>query len=151
MEAFDSDRIMEMIPHRPPMLLIERVEDVIAGESATGIKTVNPDDMFLQGHFPGHPVMPGVMIIEAMAQSAAVLAIHSMGAEAEGKIVYFMTISGAKFRRPVTPGDVLRLEITVERARKTVWRFAGRATVNGELAAEASFSAMVARGASEGE
>lgn len=147
MEAFDSDRIMEMIPHRPPMLLIERVEDVIAGESATGIKTVNPDDMFLQGHFPGHPVMPGVMIIEAMAQSAAVLAIHSMGAEAEGKIVYFMTISGAKFRRPVTPGDVLRLEITVERARKTVWRFAGRATVNGELAAEASFSAMVARGA----
>ena len=147
MEAFDSDRIMEMIPHRPPMLLIERVEDVIAGESATGIKTVNPDDMFLQGHFPGHPVMPGVMIIEAMAQSAAVLAIHSLGAEAEGKIVYFMTISGAKFRRPVTPGDVLRLEITVERARKTVWRFAGRATVNGELAAEASFSAMVARGA----
>lgn len=146
MEAFDSDRIMEMIPHRPPMLLIERVEDVIAGESATGIKTVNPDDMFLQGHFPGHPVMPGVMIIEAMAQSAAVLAIHSMGAEAEGKIVYFMTISGAKFRRPVTPGDVLRLEITVERARKTVWRFAGRATVNGELAAEASFSAMVAQG-----
>lgn len=147
MEAFDSDRIMEMIPHRPPMLLIERVEDVIAGESATGIKTVNPDDMFLQGHFPGHPVMPGVMIIEAMAQSAAVLAIHSLGAEAEGKIVYFMTISGAKFRRPVTPGDVLRLEITVERARKTVWRFTGRATVNGELAAEASFSAMVARGA----
>lgn len=145
MEAFDIDRIMEMIPHRPPMLLIERVEDVIAGESAIGIKTVNPDDMFLQGHFPGHPVMPGVMIVEAMAQSAAVLAIHSMGAEAEGKIVYFMTISGAKFRRPVTPGDVLRLEITVERARKTVWRFAGRATVNGELAAEASFSAMVAR------
>ena len=146
MEAFDSERIMEMIPHRPPMLLIERVEDIIAGESATGIKTVRPDDMFLQGHFPGHPVMPGVMIIEAMAQSAAVLAIHSLGAEAEGKIVYFMTISGAKFRRPVTPGDVLRLEITVERARKTVWRFAGRATVNGELAAEATFSAMVARG-----
>ncbi len=145
MESFDSERIMEMIPHRPPMLLIERVEDVVAGESATGIKTVAPDDMFLQGHFPGHPVMPGVMIIEAMAQSAAVLAIHSLGAEAEGKIVYFMTISGAKFRRPVTPGDVLRLEITVERARKTVWRFAGRATVDGELAAEASFSAMVAR------
>jgi 3-hydroxyacyl-[acyl-carrier-protein] dehydratase len=146
MESFDTARIMEMIPHRPPMLLIERVEQVVAGESATGIKTVVPEDMFLQGHFPGHPVMPGVMIVEAMAQSAAVLAIHSMGAEAEGKIVYFMTISDAKFRRPVTPGDELRLEVKVERARKTVWRFSGRATVNGELAAEASFSAMVARG-----
>lgn len=146
MQSFDTARIMELIPHRPPMLLIERVEEVVAGESATGIKTVGPDDMFLQGHFPGHPVMPGVMIVEAMAQSAAVLAIHSMGAEAEGKIVYFMTISNAKFRRPVTPGDVLRLEVTVERARKTVWRFSGRATVDGELAAEATFSAMVARG-----
>lgn len=145
MEVFDKGRIEEMIPHRAPMLLIERVEDVIAGESATGIKTVHPDDMFLQGHFPGHPVMPGVMIIEAMAQSAAVLAIHSLGAEAEGKIVYFMTISNAKFRRPVTPGDVLRLEIKVDRARKTVWRFTGRAMVDGELAAEASFSAMVAK------
>lgn len=145
MEAFDTDRIMEMIPHRPPMLLIERVEDVVAGESATGIKTVRPDDSFLDGHFPGHPVMPGVMIVEAMAQSAAVLAIHSLGAEAEGKIVYFMTISNAKFRRPVTPGDVVRLEIKVERQRKTVWRFSGRATVEGALVAEASFSAMIAR------
>lgn len=145
MEAFDTERVMEMIPHRPPMLLIDSVEQVIANESATGIKTVNPDDMFLQGHFPGHPVMPGVMIVEAMAQTAAVLAIHSMGAEAEGKIVYFMTISDAKFRRPVTPGDELHLEVAVARARKTVWRFTGRATVDGELAAEASFSAMVAK------
>ena len=145
MEAFDTERVMEMIPHRPPMLLIDSVEQVVANESATGIKTVNPDDMFLQGHFPGHPVMPGVMIVEAMAQTAAVLAIHSMGAEAEGKIVYFMTIADAKFRRPVTPGDELHLEVAVARARKTVWRFTGRATVNGELAAEASFSAMVAK------
>lgn len=145
MQAFDTERVMEMIPHRPPMLLIDRVEEVIANQSATGIKTVHPDDMFLQGHFPGHPVMPGVMIVEAMAQTAAVLAIHSLGAEAEGKIVYFMTISGAKFRRPVTPGDELRLEVSVERARKTVWRFSGRAMVDGELAAEASFSAMVAQ------
>lgn len=145
MQSFNTDRVKEMIPHRPPMLLIERVEEVIANESAIGIKTVHPDDMFLQGHFPGHPVMPGVMIVEAMAQTAAVLAIHSMGSEAEGKIVYFMTISDAKFRRPVTPGDELKLEITVVRARKTVWRFSGRATVDGELAAEASFSAMVAK------
>jgi 3-hydroxyacyl-[acyl-carrier-protein] dehydratase len=136
-------RIMAMIPHRYPMLLIDRVEDVVADQRAVGIKNVTMNEPHFQGHFPGHPVMPGVMIIEAMAQTAAVLVVHSLGPSAEGKLVYFMSIDDARFRRPVVPGDVLAIHVRKERSRGAVWRFAAEAKVKGHVAAEATFAAMI--------
>ena len=108
METLDLAGIMRAIPHRYPMLMIDRMVDIIRNESATGVKNVTMNEQFFQGHFPGHPVMPGVLIIESMAQTAAVLVVETMGEQAMGKLVYFMTIDGAKFRRPVVPGDQLR-------------------------------------------
>ena len=142
-ETLDIARIMHAIPHRFPMLMIDRVEDVLRDRSATGIKNVSVNDHFFQGHFPGQPVMPGVLIIEAMAQTAAVLVVETLGPEARGKLVYFMTIEGAKFRRPVVPGDQLRLHVSKERHRGTVWKFSGVARVDGTSVAEATFSAMI--------
>ena len=142
-ETLDIAGIMHAIPHRFPMLMIDRVEDVLRDRSATGLKNVSVNDHFFQGHFPGQPVMPGVLIIEAMAQTAAVLVVETLGPEARGKLVYFMTIESGKFRRPVVPGDQLRLHVTKERHRGTVWKFSGVARVDGTSVAEATFSAMI--------
>lgn len=135
--------ILALIPHRYPMLLIDRVEDLVPGERATGIKNVTINEPFFQGHFPSHPVMPGVLIIEALAQTAAVIAMASMPPEKRGTPVYFMSIQEARFRRPVEPGDTLCLEVQKEKVRQGVWRFAATAQVGGKTAAEAKFSAMV--------
>jgi 3-hydroxyacyl-[acyl-carrier-protein] dehydratase len=142
-EMLDIAGIMHAIPHRYPMLMIDRVVDMVLQESAVGVKNVSVNEHFFAGHFPGHPVMPGVLIIEAMAQTAAVLVVESLGPHAAGKLVYFMTIEGAKFRRPVVPGDQLRLAVAKERRRGNVWKFNGVATVNGVSVAEATFAAMI--------
>ncbi|MGH7093465.1 MAG: 3-hydroxyacyl-ACP dehydratase FabZ [Stellaceae bacterium] len=140
---FDRERVMEMIPHRDPFLVIDKVVDAVANEHATGIKDITLDEYYFKGHFPAHPVMPGVLIIEAMAQTAAVLVVHTLGPEAEGKLVYFMSIDEARFRRPVVPGDRLLIHVTKQRNRRNVWKFEGRAEVHGHLVAEAVFAAMI--------
>ncbi len=142
-EVLDIKRIMHAIPHRYPFLMIDRVMDVVRGQSAVGIKNVTANENFFQGHFPGHPVMPGVLIIEAMAQTAAVLVVETLGPNAAGKVVYFMTIEDAKFRRPVVPGDTLRLEIQKVRHRGPVWKFSAVARVEGVSVAEATYAAMI--------
>ena len=138
----DSVRIMQMIPHRPPFLMIDQVRDLRAGEGAVGVKNVSMTEPHFQGHFPGAPVMPGVLIVEAMAQTAAVLVVHTLGPEAEGKLVYFMSIDNCRFRRPVFPGDQLLIEVTKQRNRGPVWKFEGIAKVDGKIVAEAVFAAM---------
>jgi len=142
-DAVDVTRIMQMIPHRYPFLLIDRVVDIVAGESATGIKNVSINENFFQGHFPRDPVMPGVLIIEAMAQTAAVLVVYTLGAAFEGKLVYFMTIDNARFRRPVYPGDRIRVVVNKDRQRGMVWRFRAEAMVEDQVVAEATFAAMI--------
>jgi 3-hydroxyacyl-[acyl-carrier-protein] dehydratase len=139
----DVQRIMEMIPHRHPFLMIDKVVDMVANERATGIKSVSINESFFQGHFPARPVMPGVLIIEAMAQTAAVLVVHTLGPESEGKLVYFMSVDNARFRRPVFPGDRLDVHVTKQRHRGNVWKFDGRAKVGDNLMAEAVFAAMI--------
>ena len=139
----DRQRIMEMIPHRDPFLMIDKVVDLVKNERATGVKNVSIDEYYFRGHFPTRPVMPGVLIIEAMAQTAAVLVVHTLGQEAEGKLVYFMTVDNGRFRRPVVPGDCLHVHVTKQRNRGNVWKFAGEARVNGQLVAEAIFAAMI--------
>jgi 3-hydroxyacyl-[acyl-carrier-protein] dehydratase len=141
--TIDIHRIVEMIPHRYPFLMVDRLVDVVAGESAVGIKNVTANEPFFQGHFPGRPVMPGVLIIEAMAQTAAVIVVASLGASAEGKLVYFMSIENARFRKPVEPGDQLRLICRKERQRGNVWRFTGEARVGETVVAEAVYTAMI--------
>jgi 3-hydroxyacyl-[acyl-carrier-protein] dehydratase len=141
--TIDIERIMQMIPHRYPFLMIDRVVDVVPESTAVGIKNVSINEPFFQGHFPQRPVMPGVLIIEAMAQTAAVLVVHSLGTAAEGKLVYFMSVDNARFRRPVMPGDQLRIHVTKERSRGNVWKFSGEAKVNGTLVAEATYAAMI--------
>ncbi|MCH4092244.1 3-hydroxyacyl-ACP dehydratase FabZ [Acetobacter sp.] len=142
-EAVDIMRIMEAIPHRYPFLLIDRMVDVELGASAVGVKNVSVNEPFFQGHFPARPVMPGVLIVEAMAQTAATLVVLTLGKAFEGKLVYFMTIENAKFRRPVGPGDQLRIHVVKERQRANVWKFKGVARVDGVSVAEATFSAMI--------
>ncbi len=141
--TLDIARIMQAIPHRYPFLLIDRMEEVVRSHSAIGVKNVTVNENFFQGHFPGHPVMPGVLIIESMAQTAAVLVVETLGPTAAGKLVYFMTIENAKFRRPVVPGDQLRVHVTRERRRGNVWKFRGVARVDGVSVAEATYSAMI--------
>ncbi|WP_068116887.1 3-hydroxyacyl-ACP dehydratase FabZ [Tropicimonas marinistellae] len=138
----DHETIQKILPHRYPFLMIDAVRDIDPGKSGVGIKNVTFNEPHFQGHFPGHPVMPGVLVIEAMAQTGAVLIGVSRGIEKE-LLIYFTTVDKAKFRRPVVPGDVLELHITVKRAGTRIGKFEGRALVNGELAAEAEFSAMV--------
>jgi 3-hydroxyacyl-[acyl-carrier-protein] dehydratase len=133
---------MHYLPHRYPFLLVDRIIDLQPRQSIVGIKNVTFNEPFFQGHFPGQPIMPGVLIVEAMAQVAGVLAFRS-GVEGNGKVVYFMSIEKAKFRRPVVPGDQLRFEIKVLQQRGSVWKFSGAATVDGKLASEADFTAMV--------
>lgn len=139
----DIARIMEAIPHRYPFLMIDRVVDVVRNGSAVGIKNVSVNEPFFQGHFPKHPVMPGVLIIESMAQTAAVLVVETLGEGAAGKVVYFMSIEGAKFRRPVVPGDQLRIHVTKQRNRGAVWKFHAVARVDGSDVAEATYAAMI--------
>lgn len=141
--TLDVAAIMRAIPHRYPFLLIDRVEDILRGHSAVGVKNVSVNEDFFNGHFPGHPVMPGVLIIESMAQTAAVLVVETLGPDAAGKVVYFMTIEGAKFRRPVVPGDRMRIHVSKERNRGNVWKFSAIARVDGISVAEATFSAMI--------
>ena len=135
--------IMKAIPHRYPILLIDRVVELVPDQSAVGIKNVSVNEPFFVGHFPNHPVMPGVLIIESMAQTSAVLVVKTLGPEAAGKVVYFMSIDGAKFRRPVVPGDQMRVEVVKQRRRGPVWRFQGTARVDGVIVAEAVYSAMI--------
>jgi 3-hydroxyacyl-[acyl-carrier-protein] dehydratase len=137
------ERIMEMIPHRYPFLMIDRIIDLELGEFAIGLKNVTINEPFFTGHFPGKPVMPGVLIIEAMAQTAAVLVVNTLGKEAEGKLVYFMSIDEAKFRRPVVPGDCLHVRVDKQQSRRNVWKFACVATVEGVKVAEAVICAMI--------
>lgn len=139
----DTIRLMEVLPHRYPFLMIDRLVDIIANVSATGIKNVTVNEPYFQGHFPGQPVMPGVLIIEAMAQTSAALVVHSMGPHAEGKLVYFMSIESARFRKPVVPGDRLNVHVTKERSRGNVWKFRAEAKVDGVVVAEATYSAMI--------
>ena len=139
----DMRRIMEMIPHRNPFLMIDEVVDVVANERATGIKNVSIKENYFKGHFPTRPVMPGVLIIEAMAQTAAVLVVHTLGPKSEGKLVYFMSVDNARFRRPVFPGDRLDVHVVKQRHRGNVWKFEGRAKVGTNLMAEAVFAAMI--------
>lgn len=143
MVSFDLNKIKKMIPHRYPFLLVDKVIDVIKGERATGVKCVTVNEPFFQGHFPDLPVMPGVLIIESMAQTSGVLVVHTLGKEFEGKLVYFMTIDDARFRNPVSPGDVLHIHVDVVRSRGMVWKFTGKAMVGDKLCAEATFSAMI--------
>ena len=142
--SLDVNGIMARIPHRYPMLLIDRVIDIVAGESCTGIKNVTANEPAFQGHFPGHPIMPGVLIIEAMAQTSATLVVASIeGVSCDTHIVYFMTIDTARFRHPVVPGDTLHIKVQKERTRGNVWKFKGEAFVGDKLCAEATYTAML--------
>jgi len=140
----DIRGVMAALPHRFPMLLVDRVEELIVDERIAAIKAVTINEPFFAGHFPGRPIMPGVLIVEALAQAAGILAVESLGLTGSGKLVYFMAIDGAKFRAPVEPGCLLRLEASFVQKRSSVCKFAGRALVDGKLAAEANFTAMIA-------
>jgi 3-hydroxyacyl-[acyl-carrier-protein] dehydratase len=142
LDVIDITRLMEMIPHRYPMLMIDKVIDVVAGESAVGVKNVTINEPFFPGHFPGKPVMPGVLLIEAIAQTAAALVVHTVGKEAQRKVVYFMTIDGARFRKPVMPGDTVYVHVHKKQQRGPVWKFDGEVKVDGVLVAEATITAM---------
>lgn len=140
----DVRRVMAALPHRFPMLLVDRVEEIVPDRRIVATKAVTINEPFFAGHFPGRPIMPGVLIVEALAQAAGVLAVESLGQAGAGKLVYFMAIDGAKFRTPVEPGVLLRLEVDFVQKRTSVCKFAGRALIGDKLAAEASFTAMIA-------
>jgi 3-hydroxyacyl-[acyl-carrier-protein] dehydratase len=140
----DVRGVMAALPHRFPMLLVDRIDELVPGERVVATKAVTINEPFFAGHFPGRPIMPGVLIVEALAQAAGVLAVESLGLAGSGKLVYFMAIEGAKFRTPVEPGVLLRLEVDFLQKRATVCKFAGRALVGDRLAAEANFTAMIA-------
>lgn len=142
-EHLNITQIMKMIPHRYPILLVDRLIDYVEGESAVGLKNVTMNEPHFNGHFPGMPVMPGVLIVEAMAQTSAILVVQTLGEEAAGKIVYFMTIDNARFRKPVVPGDCLHIHVTKIKQRGPVWKFEGVAKVGETVCAEATFSAML--------
>jgi len=140
--VLDVEQIKKLLPHRAPMLLVERLEDIVPFESATGYKAVSFNEPWFAGHFPGRAVMPGVLIVEAMAQAAGVLVVHSLNQEA-APAVFFMTIEEARFRKPVLPGQLLRMPVKKLRQRGPVWKFSGQAFVGDDLCAEAEFSAMI--------
>jgi 3-hydroxyacyl-[acyl-carrier-protein] dehydratase len=142
--AMDLAGVMAALPHRYPMLLVDRVESLELDKSIVAIKAVTINEGFFQGHFPGRPIMPGVLIVEALAQAAGVLAVQSLGLAGSGKLVYFMAIEGAKFRAPVEPGVLLRLEVEFVQKRSSVCKFAGRAKIGDKVVAEAQFTAMIA-------
>jgi 3-hydroxyacyl-[acyl-carrier-protein] dehydratase len=144
MTQMDIGGVLARLPHRFPMLLVDRVEELVEGERIAAIKAVTFNEPFFQGHFPGRPIMPGVLIVEALAQAAGILAVETMGLAGSGKLVYFMAIEEAKFRKPVEPGCLLRLETWFVQRRATVCKFEGRALVDGEVAAQVKFTAMIA-------
>ena len=139
----DIEKILNMIPHRYPMLLVDKVEDLVLGISAVGIKNVTANENYFTGHFPSKMVMPGVLMVESMAQTCAVLVIETLGKEAEGSLVYFISVDGAKFRKPVIPGDQLKLHVEKIRNRANVWKFQCKGYVGDELVSEAVISAMI--------
>ncbi len=142
LEAFDIQKLLTLLPHRYPFLLIDRIRDVDGDNSAVGIKNVTMNEPHFTGHFPGRPVMPGVLIVEAMAQTAGAICVANLGDDSPS-LVYFMTIDGAKFRKPVVPGDVLEIHVRKLKQRGTIWRFACEAKVEGQKVAEAEISAMI--------
>jgi 3-hydroxyacyl-[acyl-carrier-protein] dehydratase len=141
--TLDIDQILKMIPHRYPILMIDRLEEIVIDHSAVGIKNVSANEPFFQGHFPGKPIMPGVLIIEAMAQTAATLVVYTIGDNVEGRLVYFMSVEDARFRKMVVPGDQLRVHVERIHKRGNVWKFKGEARVKGVLCAEATYTAMI--------
>ncbi len=143
LETIDIMRVMEAIPHRFPFLMVDRVVELKRDVSCIGIKNVTINEQFFQGHFPRQPVMPGVLIVEAMAQTAGILVVETLEGAAAGKLVYFMSIDEARFRKPVVPGDTLRIHVTKLRNRGNVWKFSGEARVEGTLVAQAQFTAMI--------
>ena len=142
--SIDIARIMELLPHRYPFLLIDKVVDIDGDMTGTGIKNVTINEPFFVGHFPQRPVMPGVLIVEAMAQTAGAIVLNNLGAESLGSLVYFMNIDKAKFRQPVGPGDTLQLKVRQLQKRRTICRFACQALVGDKLHAEAEITAMMA-------
>ena len=142
-DVIDVQEIMRRIPHRPPFLLIDRAVEFHPSKSLVGIKCVTINEPFFAGHFPGNPVMPGVLIVEALAQTGGLLMSKSWDVDPEGKIILFMSVDNCRFRHPVRPGDVLRMEVEVQRARGDVVKFRGRGLVGDKLAAEADFAAML--------
>jgi 3-hydroxyacyl-[acyl-carrier-protein] dehydratase len=149
--TLDVEHIKRLLPHRAPFLFLERLTDIRPGESATGYKAVSFNEPHFQGHFPDFAVMPGVLIVEAMAQAAGALVVHTLGLAGDNRIVYFMTIDKARFRHPVRPGDLLRIPVKAVRRRGPVWKFAGEAFVGDKLCAEAEFSAMIRDSTQDGD
>jgi 3-hydroxyacyl-[acyl-carrier-protein] dehydratase len=141
--VLNVEDIKKLLPHRAPFLFIERLTDIVPNEGATAYKAVSYNEPHFMGHFPNYSVMPGVLIVEAMAQASGALVMHSLGWTAENRLVFFMTIDNARFRKPVTPGDMLRIPVKAIRRRGPVWKFAGQAFVGDVLCAEAEFSAMI--------
>lgn len=142
--GYDIRKVMAALPHRYPMLLVDRVVDLVPDVSIHAVKAVTINEPFFAGHFPDRPIMPGVLIVEALAQAAGVLGIESLGLAGTGKLVYFMAIDGAKFRAPVEPGVLLDLHVSFEQKRARICKFRGEAKIGDTLAAEANFTAMVA-------
>ena len=141
----NTKKLMDMLPHRYPMLLVDFLEKVEFNKSAIGVKNVSIGEPFFEGHFPGNPIMPGVLIVEAMAQTAGALVVESLNLHGSGSLVYFMSIEKAKFRKLVLPGDILKLYVEVVKARTKVWKFKGQALVKDELVAESEFTAMMVK------
>lgn len=143
-QTLGIQRILELLPHRYPFLLVDKIIDVQADESAVGIKSVTVNEPFFPGHFPGNPVMPGVLIVEAMAQTAGAICVNALGTQ--NNVVYFMSIDSAKFRRPVVPGDTLHLHVNKLKQRRNIWKFECQARVNDQLVSEAIITAMMGSG-----
>ena len=144
MTAMDIHQILEYLPHRYPILLVDRVLEVVPGERITALKNVSMNEPFFPGHYPHHPVMPGVLIIEALAQTAAILSFKSMGGKPDDKSVYyFVGIDGARFKRPVSPGDQLIMEVSISANKRGIWKFSAQAKVDGQVAAEAELMCTV--------
>jgi 3-hydroxyacyl-[acyl-carrier-protein] dehydratase len=142
-DELDINGIMQRIPHRYPFLMVDRIIEMVPHESAVGIKCVSAGEPHFQGHFPRRPIMPGVLIVEAMAQTSGILVVHSLGDDAEDKLVYFMSIDSARFRKPVVPGDVMYIHVSKKHSRGSVWKFEGKAMVDGKVVADATFAAML--------
>ncbi len=140
----DIRRVLSLLPHRYPMLLVDRVESMVKDTSIHAVKAVTMNEPFFQGHFPGRPIMPGVLIVEALAQAGGVLAIESLGLAGSGKLVYFMGIDGVKFRKPVEPGHLLDLHVTILQTKRNICKFEGKAMLGDQLATECQFTAMIA-------
>ncbi|WP_271077569.1 3-hydroxyacyl-ACP dehydratase FabZ [Aurantiacibacter sp. MUD61] len=143
-EIYDITRVLKALPHRYPMLLVDRVEEIVKGERISAIKAVSFNESFFQGHFPGRPIMPGVLQIEALAQAAGILGIETMDLADSGKLVYFMAIENAKFRAPVEPGCLLKLDVAFTQQRSKICKFEGKASVDGKVTCEVNFTAMIA-------